>query len=39
MAKRRKMSARGSRAYFSATADKTHYKNVRTKPQRGGVRM
>jgi len=39
MAKRRKMSGKGSRRYFSATAAKTHYKNVKPRPQRGGIRL
>lgn len=38
--KRRKMSNRGSKAYFTATASKTHYKNdVKSRPQRGGIRL
>lgn len=37
--RRRKMSARGSRSYFSATAAKTHYKNIKPRPQRGGIRL
>lgn len=39
MAKRRKMSRRGSRKYFSATASKTHRKNLRATPMRGGYRI
>ena len=39
MAKRRKMSRRGSKKYFSATASKTHYRNVKPRPQRGGIRL
>lgn len=39
MAKRRSMSRNGSRRYFTATASKTHYKNVRPRPQRGGIRL
>ena len=39
MAKRRKLSKRGSKKYFSATASKTHYKNVKPRPQRGGIRL
>lgn len=39
MAKRRKMSRRGSRRYFSATASKTHRKNLRAIPMRGGYRI
>lgn len=38
MAKRRKLSSRGSKRYFTATASKTHYKNVQVRPQRGGIR-
>lgn len=37
--KRRKMSASGSRAYFTATAAKTRYENVKPRPQRGGIRL
>ena len=37
--KRRKMSGRGSRKYFTATASKTHYKNVKPRPMRGGIRL
>ena len=37
--KRRKMSKRGSRRYFSKTASKTHYLNVKPRPQRGGIRL
>lgn len=37
--KRRSMSRSGSKRYFSATASKTHYKNVRPRPQRGGIRL
>lgn len=39
MAKRRKMSRNGSQRYFTATASKTHYKNVKPRPQRGGIRL
>ena len=39
MSKRRKMSRRGSRSYFTATASKTHKYNVRTRPQRGGIAL
>ena len=39
MAKRRKMSKRGSRRYFTATASKTHRKNVKPRPMRGGTRL
>ena len=37
--RRRKMSRSGSRSYFAATASKTHYKNIRHRPMRGGIRM
>lgn len=37
--KRRKMSRKGSQAYFTATASKTHYKNVKPRPMRGGIRL
>jgi hypothetical protein len=37
--KRRKMSRSGSKKYFSATASKTHYKNVKPRPMRGGIRL
>ena len=37
--KRRSMSRKGSGSYFTATASKTHYKNLKTKPQRGGGRL
>ena len=39
MAKRRKMSGKGSRSYFSATAAKTHYLNIKPRPQRGGISL
>ncbi len=37
--KRRKMSGRGSRRLFSATASRTHFKNVKPRPMRGGIRL
>ena len=37
--KRRSMSRNGSKRYFSATASKTHYKNVIARPQSGGIRL
>lgn len=37
--KRRKMSRSGSRDYFTATAAKTHAKNVKPRPMRGGIRL
>lgn len=39
MAKRRKMTRRGSKKYFAATAAKTHKKNLRAVPMRGGFRI
>lgn len=36
---RKKLSNNGSKRYFSATADKTHPKNVRNMPMRGGIRF
>ena len=37
--KRRKMSNRGSKKYFTATASKTHKYNIPKALQRGGYRM
>lgn len=37
--KRRSMSRSGSKKYFTATASKTHYRNVQPRPQRGGIRL
>ncbi len=39
MAMRRKMSRKGSGKYFSATASKTHFRNIKPRPQRGGIRL
>lgn len=39
MSKRRKMTKRGSRRYFAATAAKTHRMNLRAVPMRGGFRI
>lgn len=39
MSKRRKMTRRGSKRYFAATAAKTHRKNLRAVPMRGGFRI
>ena len=39
MAKRRKLSRKGSKRLFRATAQKTHVKNVRAVPMRGGFRL
>lgn len=37
---RKKMSKRGSRRYFTATASKTHKRNIlKARPQRGGIRL
>ena len=37
--RRRKMNRRKSKRMFSATADKTHYKNIKPRPMRGGIRL
>lgn len=37
--KRRSMSRKGSKRLFRATASGTHRKNVRARPQRGGIRL
>ena len=39
MAMRKQLSRAGSQAYFSATASKRHYLNVKPRPQRGGIRL
>ena len=39
MAMRKKLSRNGSRRLFSATASRTHYLNVKPRPQRGGIRL
>jgi hypothetical protein len=39
MAKRRKMSYKGSQKLFKATADKTHIMNMSARPMRGGTRL
>lgn len=39
MSKRKKLSRGGSRALFKATADRTHRKNTRPRPNRGGTRL
>lgn len=36
---RKSMSRKGSGKYFTATASKTHFQNVKTRPQRGGIRL
>jgi hypothetical protein len=37
--RRHKMSSRGSKSLFTATASRTHFKNVKARPQRGGIRL
>ena len=37
--KRRKMSRNGSSRLFTATASKTHFRNVKPRPMRGGIRL
>lgn len=37
--KRRKMSRKASRRQFSATAARTHVKNIKGGPMRGGIRL
>jgi len=37
--KRHKMSKSGSKRLFTATASKTHTKNVQGAPMRGGIRL
>jgi len=37
--KRFKMSAKSSRRQFSATASRTHKKNLSGAPMRGGIRL
>lgn len=39
MAKRNRMSAKGSKKLFSKTAATTHKKNVQGNPMRGGIRL
>lgn len=39
MRKRRKMSRKGSKRLFSATASKTNARNLRAVPMRGGFRI
>ena len=39
MRSRRKLSNRGARNLFSATASKTHFLNIKPRPQRGGIRL
>jgi hypothetical protein len=37
--KRKAMSRSGSKSYFTATASKTHWRNVKPRPLRGGIRL
>jgi hypothetical protein len=37
--KRKKLSRKGSRKLFRATADKTHIFNINPRPMRGGTRL
>lgn len=39
MAFRKKLSRSGSKKLFSKTASKTHKKNLRATPMRGGTRL
>lgn len=39
MAKRRKMSRKASRRQFQRGASRTHVKNLRAGPMRGGIRL
>ena len=39
VAQRTPLSRNGSRRLFTATASKTHYLNVKPRPQRGGIRL
>ncbi len=39
MPKRRKMSRKSSRRSFSKSAGRTHKKNLRAVPMRGGIRL
>lgn len=39
MKSRKPMTRKGSESYFSATASKTHYLNVKPRPMRGGIRL
>jgi hypothetical protein len=36
---RKSMSSRSSKQYFSKTASRTHFMNVKPRPQRGGIRL
>lgn len=37
--KRKPLTRKGSERLFTATASKTHWKNVSPRPMRGGIRM
>lgn len=37
--RRHKMSSRGSKRLFSATASRTHRRNIPSNPMRGGIRL
>lgn len=37
--RRRKLSGKRSRRIFKKGANSTHYKNVKARPQRGGIRL
>lgn len=39
MRKRRKMNRRKSKKLFSRTGGRTHVKNIRSAPMRGGIRL
>lgn len=39
VAKRRRLSRRGSRRLFSKTARRSHSRNLRARPMRGGYRI
>lgn len=39
MAMRKKLSYKGSQRLFTATASRTHYLNVKPRPQRGGIQL
>lgn len=39
MAKREKVSKKGSKQLFSATSSRTHKKNLQAVPMRGGFRI
>lgn len=36
---RKRMSDRSSKKYFSKTASKSHFMNIKPRPQRGGIRL